>query len=221
MNIKKKLKSTVEKIDSAFFTLCRKVAYTTLVDMNFKMSRYIDIVVNNKFERLLKIRLPFPKRYLFAIFATLQKEYAELSNNKEYANTERRNEQIMVLARKYEILRSAGVILSVMPENKDVLDFLDKNNIKGNDRLKRIQGEMKNIEIAISELKALGKKEKKDDNGKITLQDYIDTFTTLNESGIKININMSVLEFISAMKKYKQKVKEHNEQAEKLKNKKR
>lgn len=221
MNIKKKLKSTVEKIDSAFFTLCRKVAYTTLVDMNFKMSRYIDIVVNNKFERLLKIRLPFPKRYFYAIFATLQKEYAELSNNKEYANTERRNEQIMILARKYEILRSAGVILSVMPENKDVLDFLDKNNIKGTDRLKRIQGEMKNIEIAISELKALGKKEKKDDNGKITLQDYIDTFAVLNKSGYKADINMSVLEFISAMKKYKQEIKEHNEQAEKLKNKKR
>ena len=221
MNIKKKLNSTVEKIDSAFFTLCRKLAYTTLVDMNFKMSRYIDIVVNNKFERLIKIRLPFPKRYLFAIFATLQKEYAELSNNKEYANTERRNEQIMILARKYEILRSAGVILSVMPENKDVLDFLDKNNIKGTDRLKKIQGEMKNIEIAISELKALGKKEKKDDNGKITLQDYIDTFAVLNKSGYKADINMSVLEFISAMKKYKQEIKEHNEQAEKLKNKKR
>ena len=221
MNIKTKLNSTVEKIDSAFFTLCRKLAYTSLKDLNFKMRRYISIVVDNKFERLLKIRLPFPKRYLFAIFATLQKEYAELSNNKEYANTERRNEQIMILARKYEILRSAGVILSVMPENKDVLDFLDKNNIKGNDRLKRIQGEMKNIEIAISELKALGKKEKKDDNGKITLQDYIDTFAVLNKSGYKADINMSVLEFISAMKKYKQEIKEHNEQAEKLKNKKR
>jgi hypothetical protein len=221
MNIKKKLKSTVEKIDSAFFTLCRKISYTTLVDMNFKMSRYIDIVVNNKFERLLKIRLPFTKRYLYAIFAILQKEYAELSNNKEYANTERRNEQIMLLARKYEIFRSAGVILSVMPENKDVLDFLDKNNIKGNDRLKRIQGEMKNIEMAISELKALGKKEKKDDNGKITLQDYIDTFAVLNKSGYKADINMSVLEFISAMKKYKQEIKEHNEQAETFKNKRR
>ena len=218
MNIKTKLNSTVEKIDSAFFTLCRKLAYTSLRDLNFKMRRYISIVVDNKFERLLKIRLPFPKRYLFAIFATLQKEYAELSNNKEYANTERRNEQIMILARKYEILRSAGVILSVMPENKDVLDFLDKNNIKGNDRLKRIQGEMKNIEIAISELKALGKKEKKDDNGKITLQDYIDTFAVLNKNGYKADIDMPVIDFIQTMKVYKQEVESHNKEMEKLKN---
>ena len=216
MNIKTKLNSTVEKIDSAFFTLCRKLAYTSLKDLNFKMRRYISIVVDNKFERLLKIRLPFPKRYLFAIFATLQKEYAELSGNKEYAVKEARSEQIMVLARKHEVLRACGVALTVVPDNKDILEFLEKNRIK--DTLKGIEGEMKNLEMRITELKAIDKSEKKQDVGKVTIENYIDTFIVLKENNIDADIDMPVLEFIRALAKYKKNVDNHNKEMEKLKN---
>lgn len=216
MNIKTKLNSTVEKIDSAFFTLCRKLAYTSLKDLNFKMRRYISIVVDNKFERLLKIRLPFPKRYLFAIFATLQKEYAELSGNKEYAVKEARSEQIMVLARKHEVLRACGVALTVVPDNKDILEFLEKNRIKAT--LKGIEGEMKNIEMRITELKAIDKSEKKQDVGKVTIENYIDTFIVLKETNIDADIDMPVLEFIRALAKYKKNVESHNKEMEKLKN---
>lgn len=216
MNIKTKLNSTVEKIDSAFFTLCRKLAYTSLKDLNFKMRRYISIVVDNKFERLLKIRLPFPKRYLFAIFATLQKEYAELSGNKEYAVKEARSEQIMVLARKHEALRACGVVLTIVPDNKDVLEFLEKNRIKAT--LKGIEGEMKNLEMRITELKAIDKSEKKQDVGKVTIEDYSKIFAVLNKNGYKADIDMPVIDFIQTMKVYKQEVESHNKEMEKLKN---
>ena len=65
----------------------------------------------------------------------------------------------MVLARKHEALRACGVVLTIVPDNKDILEFLEKNRIKAT--LKGIEGEMKNLEMRITELKAIDKSEKK------------------------------------------------------------
>ena len=72
--------------------------------------------------------------------------------------------------------------------------------------------------MRITELKAIDKSEKKQDVGKVTIEDYSKIFAVLNKNGYKADIDMPVIDFIQTMKVYKQEVESHNKEMEKLKN---
>ena len=212
----KLINSTIEKINSAIFKYSKKFLYTSLRDLNFTMRSYIDLIVNGNLNALKKIHVPIGKAVLKAVLDMIQTEYAELSNNKEVSTYVKRNDKLGVLLRKHEILRSCGVVLTAIPDNKEVLEFLDKSNIKSEDILKRLESECKSLELKIAELQALNKVENKSEK-KVTIEDYSRIFAVLNKSGYIANIDMPVLDFIQTMAIYRKEVEDNNKQVENLK----
>ena len=212
----KLINSTIEKINSAIFEYSKKFLYTSLRDLSFTMRSYVDLIVNGNLNALKKIHVPISKAVLKAVLDTIQLEYAELSNNKEVSTYVKRNDKLGILIRKHEILRSCGVVLSVFPDNKEVLEFLDKSNIKGDDILKRLESECKSLELKIAELQTLNKVENKSEK-KVTIEDYSRTFAVLNKNGYSANIDMPVLDFIQTMAIYRKEVEDNNKQLENLK----
>ena len=212
----KLINSTIEKINSAIFKYSKKFLYTSLRDLGFTMRSYVDLIVNGNLNALKKIRVPISKAVLKAVLDTIQIEYAELSNNKEVSAYVKRNDKLGILIRKHEILRSCGVVLSVFPDNKEVLEFLDKSNIKGDDILKLLESECKSLELKIAELQTLNKVENKSEK-KVTIEDYSRIFAVLNKNGYSANIDMPVLDFIQTMAIYRKEVEDNNKQLENLK----
>ena len=212
----KLINSTIEKINSAIFKYSKKFLYTSLRDLGFTMRSYVDLIVNGNLNALKKIHVPISKAVLKAVLDTIQIEYAELSNNKEVSTYVKRNDKLGILIRKHEILRSCGVVLSVFPDNKEVLEFLDKSNIKGGDILKRLESECKSLELKIAELRTLNKVENKSEK-KVTIEDYSRIFAVLNKNGYSANIDMPVLDFIQTMAIYRKEVEDNNKQLENLK----
>lgn len=212
----KLINSTIEKINSAIFKYSKKFLYTSLRDLGFTMRSYVDLIVNGNLNALKKIHVPISKAVLKAVLDTIQLEYAELSNNKEVSTYVKRNDKLGILIRKHEILRSCGVVLSVFPDNKEVLEFLDKSNIKGVDVLKRLESECKSLELKIAELRTLNKVENKSEK-KVTIEDYSRIFAVLNKNGYSANIDMPVLDFIQTMAIYRKEVEDNNKQLENLK----
>ena len=212
----KLINSTIEKINSAIFKYSKKFLYTSLRDLGFTMRSYVDLIVNGNLNALKKIRVPISKAVLKAVLDTIQIEYAELSNNKEVSAYVKRNDKLGILIRKHEILRSCGVVLSVFPDNKEVLEFLDKSNIKGDDILKLLESECKSLELKIAELQTLNKAENKSEK-KVTIEDYSRIFAVLNKNGYSANIDMPVLDFIQTMAIYRKEVEDNNKQLENLK----
>lgn len=212
----KLINSTIEKINSAIFKYSKKFLYTSLRDLNFTMRSYIDLIVNGNLNVLKKIHVPIGKAVLKAVLDMIQTEYAELSNNKEVSTYVKRNDKLGILIRKHEILRSCGVVLTAIPDNKEVLEFLDKSNIKGVDILKRLESECKSLELKIAELQTLNKVENKDKK-KVTIEDYSLIFAVLNKNGYSANIDMPVLDFIQTMAIYRKEVEDNNKQVENLK----
>ena len=212
----KLINSTIEKINSAIFKYSKKFLYTSLRDLSFTMRSYIDLIVNGNLNALKKIHVPIGKAVLKAVLDMIQTEYAELSNNKEVSTYVKRNDKLGVLLRKHEILRSCGVVLTAIPDNKEVLEFLDKSNIKGDDILKRLESECKSLELKIAELQALNKVENKSEK-KVTIEDYSRIFAVLNKNGYIANIDMPVLDFIQTMAIYRKEVEDNNKQVENLK----
>ena len=212
----KLINSTIEKINSAIFEYSKKFLYTSLRDLGFTMRSYVDLIVNGNLNALKKIYVPISKAVLKAVLDTIQLEYAELSNNKEVSTYVKRNDKLGILIRKHEILRSCGVVLSVFPDNKEVLEFLDKSNIKGDDILKRLESECKSLELKISELQTLNKAENKSEK-KVTIEDYSRIFAVLNKNGYSASIDMPVLDFIQTMAIYRKEVEDSNKQLENLK----
>jgi len=212
----KLINSTIEKINSAIFEYSKKFLYTSLRDLSFTMRSYIDLIVNGNLNVLKKIRVPISKANLRAVFDTVQIEYAELSNNKEVSAYVKRNDKLGILIRKHDILRSCGVVLSIFPDNADILQKLDEWNIKGGDILKRLESECKSLELKIAELQTLNKAENKDKK-KVTIEDYSRLFAVLNKNGYSAHIDMPVLDFIQTMAIYRKEVEDNNKEVEKLK----
>ena len=218
--IKEKLNSTFEKINGAIFEYNKRFLYTSIRDLRFTMRDYIDLVVNYNLKALKRKPCFVKQSDLRLVFERLQLEYAELSNNKEYSAQSKRNDAISVLIRKHEILRACGVVFTINPKNKDVLDFLDRSNIKGNDIIKRLESELKSIELRLAELKALGNNNKTaKKHEKVTLEDYMQTFAVLSKNGHQCSIDMSVLDFIQKSKLWKREVEENNREIERIKSK--
>lgn len=216
----KKLNSTFEKIRGAIFTLMRKVIYCDIKDLRFKMSNYIDVVVNDNYSALKRINLPIPKELLMQVWQELQEQYSELSETKEVSVLKDKKSRFTLLVKKREILSACLTVLSVIPDNQQIIDKLKTDfRIFGDNLEKKIVAEIKMIDTRLEEIKATFKDENKDKT-KITIEYYVDAFVMLNKNGYEADINMSVLSFIKTMKRFRQEVEENNKQMEKLKNKK-
>ena len=220
--MKNKINSLFENIRKAIFTFYKYITYSNLQDRNFKMHRYIDIVVHNKLSVLKKIPIYIPKAYLFAIYGTLQAQYIEMSGDSKIKAKIKRREHLETLKSKYNILVTCGTVLSIFPDNKDVLDFLLRSGISGGNMLKRIKAELKALQSKIENLHEMEKKDMDDEKKSEPLSEayYVRIFALLNKYGYKADRNMSVLDFIETMALYRKEIEENNKQVEKLKNRK-
>ena len=215
---KTKLNSLFERFEKAIFSL---LAYKTIKDSKLKMNRYVDLVVNANLNALSKFYLPLPKRILSQFATLIQVEYSELSENTQLSDISKANERMGVFARKYEVLRLCGIILTFDKTNKDVIDFLDRSNIKGKDILARVKSEMVMLEKKYKEVADyVATLKSKIPENKVSLSEYERVFQILNKNGYKADMKMSVLSFIEAMKLYKHEVDENNKTIERIKNKK-
>ena len=215
--MKNKLQSLFEIIRKAFFIL----TYSNLSDKNFKMDRYIELVVNNKISVLKKYPVYIPKSVLYSIYATLQSQYIEMSGDAKIKAKIKRKEQLEGLKRKYNILITCGTVLTVQPKNKDVIDFLSRSGIKSDNLLKRVQTELKALQSKIDALIEFDKKEKSNEKKgeELSMGYYSRIFALLNKHGYKAGRDMTVLDFIETMALYRKEVEENNEQVQKIKNK--
>ena len=220
--IKQKINSVIEKLTNAIFSFYRKRTYNNISDKNFKMDRYIDLLVNNNLNALRKYKITYPKSVLFGVYSNIQQQYVELSKNKEITAKMKRKQRKDILIKKYNLLIACGTVLSVQPENQDVLEFLNSNSIKGDDMLKRIETECKVLQSKIEELQSFDEQEKSKEKKSEPLSEayYSRIFALLNKNGYKADRNMSVLDFIETMNIYKQEIEENNKQLDKLKSKK-
>lgn len=222
---KEKIKSIFDKLKGAFFAYEQRFysifLFTTLRDIRFKMNRYVDLVVNGNMKAIKRFKIHVPKRILSTIIDTLMLEYAELSNSKEVNERVALNDKFNNMVLRHKVLSLCGTLLVFDPENEDVLAFLNKSNIKGEDIKKKVVSEMKTIELKLEELKASIPKQKDSKGKKLSIEYYSDTFTVLRESGFAADWDMPVVDFISAMKAFKKKVEDNNKQVEELKRKKR
>jgi len=216
--MRNKLKSLFETIRKAFFVL----TYNNLSDKQFKMDRYIELVVNNNVKVLKKYPVYIPKSVLYSIYATLQTQYIEMSGDAKIKAKIKRKEQLETLKRKYNILISCGTVLSVQPDNKDVIDFLERSGLKSDNLLKRVETELKALQSKIEGLIEFEKKDKTDEKKgeKLSMGYYSRIFALLNKNGYKASSDMSVLDFIETMALYRKEIEDNNKQVEKIKNRK-
>ena len=222
--IKQKLNSIYDKIKGAIFLFIEhSFTYYTIKDGKLKMGRYIDFVVNQNIKALCKpfCSLFVNKRILRLVAERILSEYSELSDSTQLSDIKSANDRMGVFARKYEVLRLCGIVLTFDKDNKDVLEFLERSNIKGKNPVERIKNEMIMLEKKYKEVRDyIEQIETNLPKNKVSLSEYERVFQILNKSGYTANINMSVLSFIEAMKLYKQEVAENNKMVEKLKNRK-
>lgn len=218
--IKKKLNSLFDKFRKAIFLFIEKnFTYYTLKDPKFTMSRYIDLVVNKNIYAIGKIKLPL--LILMPIFERLMSEYAELSGNTKVSEKMALIERMNIYVKKFDILKLCGSILYIDKNNQDVIDFLARSNIKGDNILKKIKSELVMYERKYKDLQSQVKEiESETDKNDVSLSDYERVFQILKKNGYDANINMSVISFIEALKLHKKDVEENNKAIEKLKAKK-
>lgn len=220
--IKQKINSVIEKLTNAIFSFYRKHTYNDISDKNFKMDRYIELIVNSNLNALRKYKIKYPKRVLLNVYNNIQAQYIELTNNKEINAKIKQKQRKDILIKKYNLLIACGTVLSVQPENEDVLEFLNSNNIKGDDIIKRIGAECKVLQSKIEELQNFEEQEKSKEKKSEPLSEayYSRIFALLNKNGYKADRYMSVLDFIETTNIYKKEIEENNKQIEKLKNRK-
>lgn len=218
---KNKLNSIFEKIKGAIFLLFKKALFTSIRDLRFTMRMYVDLIVNNNLNSLKRFKIYVPKKAILSAFDDIQKEYMEITQTSNSKAKISRKDRYNRYVREYQILVACGTILSVNPENRDVIEFLERSRIKGDNLLKKIQSEIKAIQSKIDEIKSLEEQEstKKEDK-KISIEDYSTIFAVLNKNGYKASWDMSVIDFIKTMDAYKHEAEENKRQMEKIKSKK-
>lgn len=218
--IKEKINSVVEKISNAIFVLEKRFIYTTLTDLGFTMRKYVFLVVNNDIKQLKRYRVPIRTKTLLKTFYSLMEEFSELSDNRDVKAVKEQKTHLENLVRKQNLLVSAYMVLSVMPNDENTLGFLHRSGIRGENITDRLENEIKVINLRIAEQEQIvkpkgGEKEHK----KAELADYIAMFVVLNENGFKASMDMSVLEYIQTRKRYDAKVAASQEQLENIKKK--
>lgn len=216
---KEKTNSVVEKISNAIFVLQRKALFTTLTDLRFTMRRYIRLVVDNDLNAIKRYNLPISKRLILIVFNELMEEYGSLSDNKEVNAARERKSTFEALVRKQNILVSALMVLNVLPDDKETIDFLKRSGIRGTNIIDRLENEIKIINIRIEEQQSLMKVDDKKSKEKTTLADYMRIFAVLNKNGYRADIDMSVLDFIQTMSLYRKEAEENQKQLDNIKNK--
>jgi hypothetical protein len=216
----KKIKeySVFENIGNAIFNLQHKLTYNKLTDLNFKMDRYIRLVVDRDMSALKLYKLPIQNKVLLIVFEELMTEYATLTNNKEVEANMKAKTTLETLVRKQNILVSALMVLQVNPNDENTIAFLKRSRITGENLIERLQNEISIVNIRIEEQKNAMPKAKKEES-KVTLTDYMRMFAVLNKNGYKAGIEMSVLEFIQANTLFRQECENNEKQIEKLKSK--
>jgi len=233
----KKIKeySVFENIGNAIFNLQHKLTYNKLTDLNFKMDRYISLVVDRDMSALKRKKLPIQNKVLLSVFDELMTEYATLTNNKEVEANMKAKTTLETLVRKQNILVSALMVLQVVEAEKrkkdfvklsdeltltenNTIAFLKRSRITGDNLIDRLQNEISIVNIRIEEQKNAMPKAKKEES-KVTLTDYMRMFAVLNKNGYKASIEMSVLEFIQANTLFRQECENNEKQIEKLKSK--
>lgn len=218
--IKEKINSVSGKISNAIFALQRKALYTTLTDLRFTMRRYIRLVVDNDLNTIKRYKLPISKQIILSVFNELMEEYGTLSDNKEVNAARERKSTFESLVRKQNILVSALMVLNVIPDDKETIDFLKRSGIRGTNIIDRLNNEINIINIRISEQEQLIKPKNGKEHQKVTMGDYLSMFIRMNEENIKSDIDMPVLEYIKARQRFDQKQEAARKQIEQIKTKK-
>ena len=226
---KQKIKGLTEKIGKALFDYSRVFLYTDIEDPKFKMRNYIRITAYGKLNYILKYPMYVPNAFKASVFNELQERYAELSGDNGISDRKDRIEKYNIMARKIRILQMCGHVLCMSTESEKhkakldeqkakVIAFLAKSGVKGDDIVEKLMSEIENIQCRAEAIELSLKIETKDsDNKKVTEDDYSRMFMLLTKMGYPCSRNMSVIDYINALKLYKQEVKSNNEQIEKMK----
>ena len=205
--IKDRLNSVFEKYKNA-------IIFTTLTDTRFTMERYIRLVVDGDLKALKVFPLPI-KTDLKAVYASLMEEYARLSENDEVIAENERQESFTALCRKQNVLVWCVHILSVDPDNENVLSFLKRSRLTK----EGLENEISVLNIRIDEQRNAFKKDTKDTPNKATKSDYYRMFSALEKAGYgEITEKTPVLKFIQANVLFRKEIDANNKQMEKLKN---
>ena len=217
----KRIRSIFETFRNAFFEY---LTYTSLEDMRFKMDRYVPLVVNDNLRKLQRTIIPIPKSYLAAVYEDLKEEYYNLSGNKDYEKMKERMSQFDSFVLRVERLKACGMVLTLKPDSKDVLDLLKRSGIRctHDNAIEKINAEIKALKSRIAQMQEVAKVEQQkngDKDTKVTTSDYIDIISRLRKEGYGATMQMPVLEYIRAIKLHKDEIDRNNKELERIKNK--
>lgn len=217
----KRIRSIFDTFRNAFFEY---LTYTSLEDMRFKMDRYVPLVVNDNLRKLQRTIIPVPKSYLAAVYEDLKEEYYNLSGNKDYEKMKERMSQFDSFVLRVERLKACGMVLTLKPDSKDVLDLLKRSGIRctQDNAIEKINAEIKALKSRIAQMQEVAKVEQQkngDKDTKVTTSDYIDIISRLRKEGYGATMQMPVLEYIRAIKLHKDEIDRNNKELERIKNK--
>ena len=190
----------VEKYNKAFLfftdTLFRYFMYTSLFDLPLR--NYIDVTVEGKYRKLLKLPILAPVKVYKAVYAELIEEYMQLSGNTSLKAEQERAEDESDL-RKRIYLYSVGLSVLVQFEKNDgILAYFKTEGFEGEmeEVARRVDEELKvmNMELqAIEKLKIVSPKEK------TTRADFSKTIAMACKNGYNVTYGMSVADFIQTL----------------------
>lgn len=193
-----------------------KLTYETLHELPLK--RYIDCVVDDDLQALVRLPIPYPNKALKTLWSKLQEEYRKLSGNRDYEIKKAAIDELNDMKLRVYLYSNALQLISDYDDMLNAAEYLEKEGFIGKRELviKRVTAEIKIMRVHIETKEAQLTKEKVEGNDKkATREDYAKTIIATNKNGYKVDYNTTVADFIVAMNMQKDESKRMEQQLKK------
>lgn len=177
-------------------TIFRKMMYNTLFKL--PLLNYIDIVVDGKYNKLLKVPIIAPKSVLMSMYSSLIEEYILLSENNDLSAEKARQEDEEYLSKKIYLYSVGLATLVEFKEATGIVDYFISEGYSGTNEeiAKQVDSDLKVMNI---ELLGIKKLRVETPNVKTTRKDFEKTIIMANKNGYTIDRNGSTAAFIQAL----------------------
>lgn len=198
----------------------RLFIYKSLTDYGFTVKRYIDLRLSGNPKYLNKTMFNVPKYVYIYTLADISNEYIELSKNEELIKEKAQRDNLQALTERHFLLRAIDILLKfdcLNDEESERLRALLRTAGIRNIDPKRIESELRALEVKINVEKSLIPTAEDKPSVDVSKSDFIKVLAFLNKEGFQVSLDSSVLYYIESMNLYREQRKQLEEQLEKTK----
>ena len=184
----------------------RKNLYLSLYDM--PLGNYIRLTVDGDLRQLSKTNRKIPQAVALKVFAELQKQYSDMSDNKVLEGQITRQSEKDYLKTQIFFYSSALNLIHNFDNMDGAIVFFNNNGIFGsaNEVQNQALAEVKALKSKLDDLEALDKANSEDVQKRVTREDYSKVILVAGKNGYHITYKSSVADFISAMQLQKEEI---------------